>query len=200
MLRDRLAPLLTALALAAFAAGCGGASEPIPTASAEALIQGIDRVEASVREGECRRTRSTLRRLEKTARELPADVDPELRRTLVGGVENLAELVRTQCKQKRPKPKPKPKPVEPEPEPTYEAPVESEPEPEPSYEPPVREEPQQEPEPQRREEPQDDSSDGDGGSDDGGSGGDDGNGEEPGGDDGGGGGGDPCPPGSSDRC
>jgi len=120
-----LARLLCLLALPLAVAGCGG-GEAIPQQTAVAFVSNLDSVERGVREGECERTRPTLRGLEQRVRALPGDVDRDVRSTLGRGVQNLERLFEAECKQK-------PEPVpEPEPEPIAPPPVETAPEPEPT--------------------------------------------------------------------
>lgn len=146
-------------------AGCGGADDqPIPAAAARALVRDLDSVEQRVRAGECRRARTTLRRLQQTAAGLPENVEPGVRATLDSGVRRLGEMVRVECRQKRPKPKAEPEapvapPVDttPEPTPSYGPPVQAEPEEPVEEEQPQEEQPQEEPNEERpSEEPADD--------------------------------------------
>jgi hypothetical protein len=120
---------LIAVAAGLLASGCGGADEQLPKSSARALVRDIDAVEQGVRAGECDDTRSPLRRLKRTAGDLPADVDAELQTTLQGGVGRLERLARAECRQREPEP------VEPEPEQLETPPVYTEPEPAPEPEP-----------------------------------------------------------------
>lgn len=151
------AALLSAIVLAG---ACGGSAQPIPVDIAQGLVAEIDAVEQGVRAGECRRTRSTLRRMDREVKSLPPDTDEQVRTTLGAGIAHLARLARGECKQKRPpakKRKPKPAPVEttPEPEadPEPEPEIEAEPEPEPQVEEPVEEQPADEEEPTQEEQP-----------------------------------------------
>lgn len=186
----RKLPLLLALLLVAVAllAGCGGADEPIPAASARALVRDLDVVEQRVRAGECRQARATLRRLDRTAAALPEGVEAGVRATLSGGVDRLASLVQAQCRQKRPKPvvQEKPEPIAP--------PVDTTPEPAPEPEPePVPEEPAPEEKPKEKpkdEQPADEEPAAEDRPAD----------EEPKPDKGNGGVPNPCPPGSPGTC
>ncbi len=150
MLRLPRSLALTVSAAALLAAGCGGADQQIPSDSASALVRDIDAIEQGVRAGECERTGSWLQRLERTAGDLPEDVDPELRTTLEGGVDQLERLARAECRQREPEP------VVEEPEPVAPPPVETtpEPEPEPAPEPEPQPEPEPEPEPKPEPEPE----------------------------------------------
>jgi len=127
MLARLLCLLALPLAVAVSVAGCGG-GEAIPQQTAVAFVSNLDSVERGVREGECERTRPTLRGLEQRVRALPGDVDRDVRSTLGRGVQNLERLFEAECKQK---PEPVPEP-EPEPEPIAPPPVETAPEPEPT--------------------------------------------------------------------
>ncbi len=121
MLARLLCLLALPLAVAVSVAGCGG-GEAIPQQTAVAFVSNLDSVERGVREGECERTRPTLRGLEQRVRALPGDVDRDVRSTLGRGVQNLERLFEAECKQK----------PEPEPEPIAPPPVEAAPEPEPT--------------------------------------------------------------------
>ena len=147
--------LLSAIVLVG---ACGGSARPIPVDVAQGLVAEINAVEQGVRAGECRRTRSTLRRMDREVKALPPDTDEQVRTTLGAGIGHLGRLARGECKQKRPpakKRKPKPAPIETTPEP-----VEPEPEPEvqpeprePQVEEPVEEQPADEEEPTQEEQP-----------------------------------------------
>jgi hypothetical protein len=153
--------------------GCGTSAQPIPVDIAQGLIAEIDAVEQGVRDGECRRMRSTLQRMEREVEALPPNTDEEVRRTLGTGIAHLGRLAQGECKQKRPpvrKPKKKPAPTidtTPGPVQTPEPEPEVEPEPErqieePQVEEPVDEGPSQE-EQSQEEEPQEEPDDGGGG-------------------------------------
>ncbi len=171
----RSRPLLCAglLSSIALAGACGFSADPIPVDIAQGLIAEIDAVEQGVRDGECRRMRSTLRRMEGEVEALPPDTDEEVRTTLGTGIAHLGRLAQGECKQKRPparKPKRKPAPTvdttpdpveAPEPEPEVEPEPERQVE-EPEVEEPVDEEPSQEEQPQE-EEPQEEPDDDGGG-------------------------------------
>jgi hypothetical protein len=178
-------PFALLLVTVALVTGCGGADEPIPAASAQALVRDLDTVEKRVRAGECGRARASLRRLDRTTAALPEDVESDVRATLADGVDRLAGLVRTQCRQKQPEPvvQPEPEPIAPPVETTPEPIPEPEPEPE---EPPAEEKPKEEP---KDEQPSKDSGDDEPAGD-----------KEPKPDDSKGGVPDPCPPGAPGTC
>jgi outer membrane biosynthesis protein TonB len=187
-LRKLPVPFALLLAALALLPACGGSDEPIPAASARALVRYLDAVEQRVRAGECRQARATLRRLDRTAAALPEGVEPSVRTTLSGGVDRLAGLVQAECRQKRPKPvvQEEPEPIAPPVDTTPEPAPEPAPEPEPE-EPPAEEKPKQEPTDEQP--PKDDSGDDKPKGD-----------EEPKPDDSKGGVPNPCPPGSPGTC
>ena len=147
----RPAATLAAVALAAVAAGCGEEeSRPIPGRIAQPLVGELDQLLKRVDNGDCSAAkRGNLKRIDRRVEQLPKDVDPEVRSQVEDAVDNLNDLVETECRQKR-------KPEKTEPEETTPEPVPEPTQPEPTQPPEETQPPQTQP-------PQDDGGDDDGG-------------------------------------
>jgi hypothetical protein len=109
------AALVAAGALTAFAAGCGeDKGRPIPAGIAAALVTELDQLQQRVSAGECTAVkRGNLKRIDKRLKALPDDTDQEVRDQVENAVDNLNDLVETECRQK-----PEPEPQETTPIPT----------------------------------------------------------------------------------
>lgn len=100
--RSVLASLL-ALALGAACAvlvACGGDGDDaalIPPARADELLRELDRLERSVRTGDCESVGGDAARLQQAVGALPARVDAQLRRRLADGAANLADIAPEEC-------------------------------------------------------------------------------------------------------
>ncbi len=107
----RLPAALVAAAAVAALAGCGeDKGRPIPANIASALVSELDQLDARVRAGDCTAVkRGNLKRIDKRLEQLPGDVDQEVRDQVEGAVDNLNDLVETDCRQK---PEPEPEPQE----------------------------------------------------------------------------------------
>ncbi len=101
-----------ALSMALAGAGCGGSEKPalIPRADAAYLQTQLDDLNGRVQARDCLKAkRGNIVRLQRRIDGLPDNIDTNVSSALSDSVDNLSDLVNTNCKQ-RPKPKPKPKP------------------------------------------------------------------------------------------
>jgi hypothetical protein len=99
----RVAALAAAAALALLAAGCGEEKgKPIPARIATPLASELDELLQRVDNGDCSAAkRGNLKRIDKRMDQLPDDVDPDVRSELERGVDNLNDLVETECREER---------------------------------------------------------------------------------------------------
>jgi hypothetical protein len=101
----RIKTILTVLCLAAaaaFAAGCGGDSEPepsIPLDNAETLVATLQEVQANVDNGSCLVAADKVQELEDELAQLPSDVEQDVVEALQRGSQNLLGLIDEQCDQ-----------------------------------------------------------------------------------------------------
>ncbi len=99
-----------ALSMALAGAGCGGSEKPalIPRADAAYLQTQLDDLNGRVQARDCLKAkRGNIVRLQRRIDGLPDNIDTNVSSALSDSVDNLSDLVNTNCKQ-RPKPKPKP--------------------------------------------------------------------------------------------
>jgi hypothetical protein len=95
--------MLLALALGAGCAllvACGGSGDDqalIPAGGADAMLRELDRVERSVRSGDCESVGGDVSRLQDQVNGLSNRVDAQLRQRLQDGVGNLAAIAPDEC-------------------------------------------------------------------------------------------------------
>jgi hypothetical protein len=98
-MRTLLITLLTAaLGLSGgILAGCGDRNGLLPPSDANRLKASVDRVGAAVSRKDCARATTALQQAQTRADNLPATVDPKLRRAIDDGLSQLVQDVEAEC-------------------------------------------------------------------------------------------------------
>ena len=88
-------------------AACGGEEEPegtIPPETGQGIVQRLDQLEDQVENGECDDAEQSALAVAEAVKTLPAEVDGELRETLVEASANVVTLTREDCEEPPDKP------------------------------------------------------------------------------------------------
>ena len=78
-------------------AACGNRNDLLPQSNADALKHSVDQVGAAVGRKDCARATTALQEAQTRADNLPATVDPKLRRAIDDGLSQLVQNVEAEC-------------------------------------------------------------------------------------------------------